>query len=189
MKKTQQSDWFRAGFDLLESVGFGKITIDNLCRELHVTKGSFYHHFGNIDGYIEALMQHWLETNTQALIAASAVPADPMQRISKLQEMVMNRSHKAEKVIRGWGFANSTVGGYIARVDRLRLAYSQALMRGAGLDEEEAAAQALLEYACLIGIQQLQPDLSAAEMEKLYGRFRQNIVPATAHTADTSTEE
>lgn len=40
-----------------------KITIDNLCT-LPNHKGAFYHHFKNIDGYVDALMKYWLEVNT-----------------------------------------------------------------------------------------------------------------------------
>lgn len=48
--------------------GVAKITIDNLCNLLEITKGAFYHHFKNIDGYIDALMAFWVKENTLAFI-------------------------------------------------------------------------------------------------------------------------
>ena len=44
------------GLQIIENEGVSKITIDNLCNLLEITKGAFYHHFKNIDGYIDALM-------------------------------------------------------------------------------------------------------------------------------------
>jgi len=67
MKKGKE-DWCKEGMDILNTDGFSKITIENLCSKLKVTKGSFYHHFGNMEAYIEALMQYWLEKHTRQLI-------------------------------------------------------------------------------------------------------------------------
>ena len=68
MKKIEREDWFTAGLGILNTGGFLKITIENLCEVLKVTKGSFYHHFKNVDGYIDAFMSYWVEKNTKALI-------------------------------------------------------------------------------------------------------------------------
>ena len=57
MKKIEREDWFTTGLEILKKDGFLKITIDNLCDVLKVTKGSFYHHFKNVDGYIDALIK------------------------------------------------------------------------------------------------------------------------------------
>lgn len=64
MKKVDKKQWFIVGLDVLEKEGFTRITIDNLCGLLQITKGAFYHHFKNIDGYIDSLMKYWLELNT-----------------------------------------------------------------------------------------------------------------------------
>jgi len=64
MNKVDKKQWFIVGLDILEKDGFAKITIDNLCTQLEITKGAFYHHFKNVDGYIDALMKYWLNQNT-----------------------------------------------------------------------------------------------------------------------------
>ena len=51
MKKVDRNQWFVIGLNVLENDGYSKITIDNLCALLKITKGAFYHHFKNIDGY------------------------------------------------------------------------------------------------------------------------------------------
>ena len=64
MKKVDKKQWFVTGLTVLEKEGFARTTIDNLCGLLQITKGAFYHHFKNIDGYVDALMRYWLEVNT-----------------------------------------------------------------------------------------------------------------------------
>ncbi len=53
MKKVEKKQWFIIGLQIIENEGISKITIDNLCALLKITKGAFYHHFKNIDGYID----------------------------------------------------------------------------------------------------------------------------------------
>ena len=38
MKKIEREDWFTTGLEILKNDGFLKITIDNLCDVLKVTK-------------------------------------------------------------------------------------------------------------------------------------------------------
>ncbi|EXZ21969.1 bacterial regulatory s, tetR family protein, partial [Bacteroides fragilis str. S13 L11] len=48
MKKVDKNQWFIVGLDVLGKEGFARITIDNLCGLLQITKGAFYHHFKNL---------------------------------------------------------------------------------------------------------------------------------------------
>ena len=66
MKKVEKKQWFTTGLQIIKDEGVSRITIDNLCNLLEITKGAFYHHFKNIDGYIDALMAFWVKENTYA---------------------------------------------------------------------------------------------------------------------------
>lgn len=44
MKKVEKKQWFIMGLQIIENEGVSKITIDNLCNLLEITKGAFYHH-------------------------------------------------------------------------------------------------------------------------------------------------
>jgi len=48
-------DWLKAGEILLLKNGAKGLSIASLCKSLSVTKGSFYHHFKNMDEYRSAL--------------------------------------------------------------------------------------------------------------------------------------
>ncbi|MEV0105289.1 helix-turn-helix domain-containing protein [Nocardia sp. NPDC050799] len=40
-------DWLQAGYTVLAEEGFRALELDEICRRLGVTKGSFYHHFSD----------------------------------------------------------------------------------------------------------------------------------------------
>ncbi len=42
MKKVEKKQWFIIGLQIIENEGVSKITIDNLCALLKITKGAFY---------------------------------------------------------------------------------------------------------------------------------------------------
>lgn len=176
MKKIERIDWFTTGLKILSSDGFSKITIENICDILKVTKGSFYHHFKNMDGYIDSLMEYWMEANTNSLIRKIEEIENPIEKIQMLNKTVLLRSHKSEQVIRAWSFSNDIVRKYVVEVDKIRIDYTAMLKVKDGENSEKSKLIAALEYACLIGIQQLYPDISKEKQEELYEIFNQRII-------------
>lgn len=168
MKKVDKKQWFIVGLDILEKEGFARITIDNLCGLLQITKGAFYHHFKNIDGYIDALMKYWLNQNTIQVIEDADKLPSVKERMEFIGNAVINRSHKSEQVIRAWSFSNPIVKKYIQQVDDLRIGYSTKLRVLLGMPEEEAQNTSVLEYAIFVGGQQLSPDMNKKDLEQLY---------------------
>ena len=176
MKKIEREDWFTTGFEILKKDGFLKITINNLCDALKVTKGSFYHHFKNVDAYIDALMKYWVDKNTKSLIVQVDKVKAPLEKIERLNKLVLQRTHKSEQVIRGWSFSNEVVKKYVTEVDEIRIEYTADLKILCGEQAGVARKLATLEYACLIGIQQLYPEISGEKQLELYRFFYKEII-------------
>lgn len=86
MKKVEKKQWFIMGLQIIENEGVSKITIDNLCNLLEITKGAFYHHFKNIDGYIDALMAFWVKENTLNFI-------EDVEKLDTVKEKLYTLSH------------------------------------------------------------------------------------------------
>ncbi len=167
MKKIEKNSWFTEGFDILKKGGFSKITIENLCTRLQVTKGSFYHHFKNMDGYITALMEYWLETNTYSFIRKSEEQKTVQDKYAKLSKLSADAKQRVEVEIRAWGYFSPIVNEYVRKVDKLRLQYVEKLGIERGMSKKEAKHYAMLEYATLVGIQHLFPDLPRNEINEL----------------------
>ena len=87
MKKVEKKQWFIIGLQIIENEGISKITIDNLCALLKITKGAFYHHFKNIDGYIDALMTFWVKENTLTFIENAEKLVSATEKLYSLAQM------------------------------------------------------------------------------------------------------
>ncbi len=171
MKKIKKTDWFKEGFLILETDGFAKIIIDNLCDRLQITKGSFYHHFKNMDGYVAALMDYWLEENTLSIIRQVNVTKGIRSKKKMLDKLAIDRSLKLEQTIRAWGYSNETVKKQVNETDKIRLEYLIELEKQEGKSPSRAKDVAILSYATFIGLQQLFPDLPKKEQNRLNQYF------------------
>ena len=58
MRLTRQ-DYVDVGFQLLATGGIGEVTIANVCGRLHVTKGSFDHHFESAPAFHRELLAYY----------------------------------------------------------------------------------------------------------------------------------
>jgi TetR/AcrR family transcriptional repressor of nem operon len=67
---------------LIRAQGYAATTVDEICHEAGVTKGSFFHHFKSKDDLALAAVAHW-RTLTEALFADAPYHAeqDPLDRL------------------------------------------------------------------------------------------------------------
>ena len=178
MSRLNKADWFAEGLKILSEFAQDKIKILYLCKRLGVTRGSFYHHFVSIDDYINALMEHWSQTNTQAFIQSADQGTDPVDRIRILNDLVINADTSVEAAIRSWSYYNEIVRRHVMAVDQVRLDYLREIFVDMNMDETTATALARLEYALLVGVQQLFPKASPQELEALYKVHQQMRAPS-----------
>lgn len=71
-----------AAFAVIRSKGYAATTVDDICGEAGLSKGSFFHQFASKEDLAVAAAQHWSET-TGALFEAAPyhVPSDPLDRL------------------------------------------------------------------------------------------------------------
>ena len=167
MKKVEKKQWFIIGLQIIENSGVTKITIDNLCNLLGITKGAFYHHFKNIDGYIDALMAFWVKENTLAFIEKVEKLGSSKEKLHTLSQMSASSEYKCEGRIRGWSYTNDIVQQYVAQVDKLRLDYLTKLIQDCGYDMEYAHKIATIHYSLLIGLQHICSEIPACDFNEL----------------------
>jgi AcrR family transcriptional regulator len=161
------SDWLAEGLKLLGEEGPDALRIERLCDRLAVSKGSFYHHFGSRDGFVEALLDYWQARNTQAVIEAVASETDPRRRSDALSELVRNIDAKPELALRAWARLDTRVARALAKTDRERMAYLEQLI-GTTLPHTPAAGRmAQLVYAHFVGCQALGSAISKSDWETM----------------------
>ena len=71
-----------AALHIIRQKGYAATTVDDICAEAGVTKGSFFHHFKSKDALAIAAVEYW-EQMTGGLFASAPYhqPADPLDRL------------------------------------------------------------------------------------------------------------
>lgn len=187
-------DWINAAFRLLTSSGPKAIRVDFLCRELGVTKGSFYWHFTDLAGLQAAMVAHWRRVATSDVIASmTSSELTPRDLFIRFIENILHApagdygGRMTEVAIRHWAAGDDAVQAVVRDADNERLAFLTLQMRGAGLTGPEARSRATLIYATLVGLKQLSGEPALPRMD-IPGFVDAMLSPATLAATARSAE-
>ena len=149
--------FFAAAMRLLAGPGLPSLRIGRLCREVGVTSGSFYHHFGSWDGFVVALLEHWAaeEVDRPLELVRRAEVQDPGERVTLLKGLALTIPHDAETAIRRWAGSDAAVAAAQQRVDDGRRAAVREVIAPLIDDETLTATLAEVGLSLLVGHQQL----------------------------------
>ena len=57
-KKANRHKWIETGYRVFGESGPDRISVNSMARELGLSRTSFYHHFGDVDEFIEILLEY-----------------------------------------------------------------------------------------------------------------------------------
>jgi AcrR family transcriptional regulator len=81
-KRLTAQDWINFALRTLAHEGFDAMKADVLARKLGVSRGSFYWHFSDLDGFHARVIEHWRQLATEAIIA-------DIERMSRAKSALM----------------------------------------------------------------------------------------------------
>ena len=143
-------DWTARALALLMDEGVGAIKINRLCKELGVTKGSFYWHFADLDAFLAAIAEKWCAETRDALSSLSELGAlPPLERIRAMAlRLIDDRSWSVERALREWAKDDAAVAAVIVEADQFVFGLVQAALLELGHSAQDARLRAgLLVYA------------------------------------------
>ncbi|WP_122818275.1 TetR/AcrR family transcriptional regulator [Nocardioides pantholopis] len=172
---TARDQWLEKGFAVLAAEGFRAVTIERLCAEMGLSKGSFYHHFGGVPGFEAALLEHFEAVETQRYVdAAEADPAaSARQRLDRLRAAVVadgDRAAALEVAVRAWAAQDEAARAALERIDGRRLSYLESLFVELTDGGREARDLARTVYLLLLGSFHVLPPVPVAEVGRLWDR-------------------
>ncbi len=171
MERKSKQDWFWACNNILIREGAQKITIDALCQEIGVTKGSFYHHFKGITDFIAAYLIFFEQEGTLEIIDTVEEENTPEAKIRKLIAISVGYPPELEVSLRAWAHQNEAVRAVFERVDQQRLDYVTQLWRPLTQDEATASIRGQMMYAILIGGEHLLPPFSRENLANIFEAY------------------
>lgn len=173
MTRLLRNDWLAAGFDVLVNEGAAALTLDTLTRKLNVTKGSFYHHFQNVDDYQNALLETWEQQYTTRVIEMSETTGDPAQVFDRFLTVLASEIPDIEICFRSWAFQDERVRSYVQRVDETRVAQARVWFETMGHSSTRAEWLARILYALLIGCYSIFPPIQGEVLQETMTQFMQ----------------
>jgi AcrR family transcriptional regulator len=175
MSHKTKKDWLEAGMKILVKSGAPNLTIERLCQNMEMTKGSFYHHFRGQKDYIEALLLYWHEVDTRQImdgIQSREGTANPLDRILMILGSRSADTARSEIAIRAWGLQNEQVRTQVEKVDQERLLLLMDNFMGMGRERSQAELMAQMLYTMLVGCYSIIPPLETGILMSLYVEFK-----------------
>jgi AcrR family transcriptional regulator len=166
-------DWLQAGYSLLAEEGARALKVERLCRQVGATRGSFYWHFEDMDGYRAALVESWntfRDQDRQSLAEIDALP--PRERLSAMMIALVRPQHWIlERAMREWARTDEAAAANVRDADR-RLLRSVAKAYGdCGFSPDDAKLRAELTFAAGIGLLHLTGSPGQAQKAAQHERF------------------
>jgi AcrR family transcriptional regulator len=168
LERLTPEDYFGEALTVLGESGSEALTIAVLCDRLEVTKGSFYHHFGGMPGFVTQLLEYWEREHSERLIKLSRAQPDPTLRIFTLTEMGVGLPHASEAAIRAWGRSSAEVAEATARVDRRRERHLVDAVSALGIDRPRARVLARIGLNVLVGVQQREHPVDLKRLRQMF---------------------
>ncbi|WP_419903556.1 TetR/AcrR family transcriptional regulator [Kiloniella sp.] len=152
-------NWLQAAMTLLAKEGAQALNIARLCREIRLTKGSFYHHFKDFNSFKIALLAFWEKDFTEDLFAEIKDVEDPEAQYEMLFNLAFEKDIAADVAMRTWAQSDEVVRETVQRVDSIRLDLLAGMYEKASdLSPEAARNYAVIDYSGYIGFYSLFPD-------------------------------
>ncbi|MCF6220962.1 MAG: TetR/AcrR family transcriptional regulator [Robiginitomaculum sp.] len=168
MARFTKTDWLDLGLQSLATDGPAALRIDMLCTAAGRTKGSFYHHFSGREDFTTALLNHWEQKLTEAVIDETEHETDPVEKLIALNRITDELDMGVETALRRWAGTEPGVAASIAKVDKRRIDYvASLLMQAKDISVQKAVDLAVMNYAGLIGTQLMFTDISRERRKRI----------------------
>jgi len=158
--RKSKTQFIHAALEILANEGNVKaLTIDSLCQQLGVSKGSFYWHFKGRAQLIEALVAFWADEFQQSIhqrIRQSAHDKPERAFEELISFWLSSNFSRLDQVMRNWAREEDAVAAAVHHADQLLMNFVAQLFVAMGHDETDAHHRARLLIAVGIAEPQIQ---------------------------------
>ncbi|GHO54589.1 TetR/AcrR family transcriptional regulator [Ktedonobacter robiniae] len=150
MQRTRE-DWIGAGLRTLASSGIEGVKVEALAKELHISKGSFYHYWSDRAEFLEALLVDWEVHGTRRIIDELEKITSPHERFRRLFESTFSGDKRLEAAVHHWANVDASVAQRVARTEDMRKAYTTKILCDMGKPFTQAREIARIYYLICLG--------------------------------------
>lgn len=166
MTKATAESWIELGFKTLIEEGSDGLAAEKLSKKQGVTRGSFYHRFNSRQGYVESLLDEWLNLCQQQIESSHGSTSQDNSQFSALHSFAWALPHELDVAIRSWSLRDPTVKTYQSKADKMRLSHLVSLFRLSVDSPMKANRLAQVAYVSLVGAQHLTASVKSLSFEQ-----------------------
>ena len=160
--KATREDWLRAALDTLVHQGVDHVKVLTLSKKLSVSRSSFYWYFKSRQDLLDALLEHWRDTNTRAIAERAQTPAQSLtQGVLNIFECWVDETlfdPALDFAVREWARRSEPVRRVVDRADEVRVTAISELYTNHGFSPRDAFVRARVLYFMQIGYYALDLD-------------------------------
>ncbi|ALS31827.1 hypothetical protein PTRA_a0472 [Pseudoalteromonas translucida KMM 520] len=171
-KRLTKDDWIEAATNVLVSGGgISHVKIDNLAKELKITRGSFYYHFSNREELLTAVLDKWRTSATESVISSLRIKhTSPKEQLISLAALPLKgkRAYDAastELALRAWARRDKVARATLEEIDKYRVSFIQSLFTEMTNDKQKSEDLAFLFYSYLVMTSLLPVDRNTSESQ------------------------
>lgn len=154
--RTTRQAWIDAGLAALADGGPDAVRVDLLAQRLGVSRGGFYHQFGDRQGLLDAILDAWeVRSTDEVLDRVELEGGDARRKATKAGLLTFSEElMPVDLAVRDWARRDSAVAERLRRVDNRRMDYLRSQIAQVIADPDDAGAVeavAFLAFSLLIG--------------------------------------
>ncbi|SHJ71227.1 transcriptional regulator, TetR family [Shimia gijangensis] len=158
-QRTSRDDWVTAALDTLISDGVDSVKVSSLSAKLDCARSSFYWYFENRTDLLDALLDHWQRTNTEAIVTMAGRPAKTINlALTNVFSCWVKKGYfntQLDFAVRDWARRDGSVRRALDISDDARILALKGMFLRYGYVESEAATRAKIVYFTQIGYEAL----------------------------------
>ena len=166
--------WLKIGINTIGTKGLKALKIDNLCKELEVTKGCFYHWFKSKNDYEMQILQFWKQKFTLGFIELAESGKNDKEKLAILGRQCIEGilvGNRLELEINTWSQNNNQVKEVVNSVYKQRYNYAEKLLSGIYNDKKQVKKHCLILYSLIIGVEFFYRELTRKELELIFSDY------------------
>lgn len=169
--KVTRQDWLNAALAALISEGVEGVKVQVLGERMGVSRSSFYWYFKSRKDLLDALLEHWQQTNSAALMDMANTPARTItEAVGNVFRCVINPAlfdTRLDFAIRDWARRAPNVQRIMQHSEHARLGALTAMFLRHNYPAIEATTRARILYYTQIGYDDAQLNEPMSERNRL----------------------
>lgn len=137
--RLDRETWLERSLEALAKKGPQVFTVEKLCRELRVSRGSFYWHFQDRADFVQHLAEFWDTRFTVAIIeTVSIAHSGPDDQLLLLSELIQDLDVvRFDVAVRAWASMEPLAAEVVRQTDRKRYKYVRSLFVKLGFSGDD----------------------------------------------------